>query len=286
VAFKKIEGLLLGRWFRHFISIAALCFAVTAIYKIGDGIGELDIVVNFISSPLKILLVSGAALLASFLRGERLFLLVNVYAPGGKRKFAYFAYFYGLMLAFTPARSAELMRFSFPGAIEKISFEKSLKIFSIEKIIDIFSVLLIAVTIFIGYWSGAILFLIGFVLCNVIGVRLLDKLVLWRIIAGALLLSLIPWILEGLTLFSVLHQFNLYDFSPLDVIGGFSTSSLVGALSFVPGGILVSEATFLRLLHTGSGNLFAIILIFRLIILTTNFFIGIITWLLLLLNNR
>lgn len=286
MVFKKIEGLILKRWCRNLIAFAALSFAISSLYKISDGIRERDILFDFILSPQLMALVFGVALLATLLRGERLFLLMNAGLIGGNRRFAYSAYFYGLMLAFTPARSAELLRFAYPGAPNKVNFEISLKIFVLEKILDIFSVLLLASLIFIGLWLGVAIFFIGLCFSYLFGVRLLGKSAGLRMLIGVLALSTLSWIFEGLVLFFVLGKFSIHDFSALDVVAGFSLSSLVGALSFVPGGILVSEAAFLELLQSGSGGLFAVVLIFRLIILFTNFCIGSFTWLFLLLKNR
>ena len=93
-----------------------------------------------------------------------------------------------------------------------------------------------------------------------------------------MILSLIPWIIEGSLLFAFLRaNIENLEASIAQTISLFSFASLLGAITFVPGGILVSEIVFVEMYdEIQPENIFVLLVVFRMIILMLNLFSGII----------
>lgn len=80
-------------------------------------------------------------------------------------------------------------------------------------------------------------------------VRALGSLAPPRVFGPALLMSVVGWCSEGLSLFALLHVLGVH-LHPLACMFIFSFSMLVGAISVLPGGLGSTEATMIGLLAT------------------------------------
>jgi uncharacterized protein (TIRG00374 family) len=80
-------------------------------------------------------------------------------------------------------------------------------------------------------------------------VRALGSLAPPRVFGPALLMSVVGWCSEGLSLFALLHVLGVH-LHPLACVFIFSFSMLVGAISVLPGGLGSTEATMIGLLAT------------------------------------
>lgn len=283
VVFKKISGLLAAPWVRHAVATVALIFAVISISSLSADILQSDESFFINSSLSSFLLIVGVAAVASLLRSERLHQLFRVNTPYVSRRFSYISFLYGLLLSFTPAKSAELLRFSHGPDINQVSLWLSARIFLLEKLTDIVAIGLIACAVFMDLWVLLILLLGGVLIsrtveANILGVR---DVATGRATIGSVTFSVIAWVIEGIVLYFILEQLIQPNLTLPSVIAGFSIASLVGAISFIPGGILISEIAFLKLIESGSGSLFAVVLLFRATILLTNLMIGLGAWYLL-----
>lgn len=283
VVFKRISNILATPWVRHAVAITALIFALISISSLSADILQSDVSLFINSSLSSFLLIVAVATVASLLRSERLHQLIRVNTPGVSRRFSYISFMYGLLLSFTPAKSAELLRFSHGPEINQVSLWMSARIFFLEKLTDIVAIGLIVCAVLIDFWVLLLLLLGGILIspaveANILGVR---DVTTGRATIGAVAFSAISWVIEGIILYFMLEHLTQPNLTLPSVIAGFSLASLVGAISFIPGGILVSEITFLKLIESSSGSLFAVVLIFRTIILLTNLLIGLGAWYLL-----
>jgi len=284
--FRKASESLAAPWVRHAVAIAALAFAVVTIASLWSDIARPQVLAEIGGAPGSLLSIVAVAALASWLRSERLYLLLRVTDSGARRGVAYLSFAYGLLLSFTPAKSAELLRFSHGPDADRVGLGVSARIFLLEKLADVGAVGLIASAVFVNPWVAIVLLAAGLLLARPAERRILGPGGTGLATAWSLGLSVGGWVIEGALLHILLEQFVQPQLAPLSVIAGFAVSSLAGALSFVPAGILVSEIAFLKLVNSGSGAVFAMVLVFRITILLTNLLIGIGAWYLLLSRQR
>jgi uncharacterized protein (TIRG00374 family) len=102
-------------------------------------------------------------------------------------------------------------------------------------------------------------------------VRGLGRLAPARVLLPALVLSVIGWSSEGLSLYVLLHALAV-PVNPLACVFIFSFSMLVGAISVLPGGLGSTEATMIGLLATQSVPLSTAIIATAVVRVTTLWF--------------
>ncbi len=284
--FRKISNFFSKPWVRHAVAIAALAFASITIARMWKDIFSYEILANVSTSPVSITSIVVVAVLASLLRSERLYVLLKVTDQPVRRGLAYISFAYGLLLSFTPAKSAELLRFSHGSDTERVRLGLSARLFFLEKLVDVVAVCLISCAVFVSLWVALAMLMLGVLLARPIERGFLRSGGNGLATIWSFALATLAWVIEGTVLYVLLIHLTQITLSPSSIVGGFALSSFIGALSFVPGGILVSEIAFLKLLDSGSGIIFTMVLVFRITILLTNLLIGISAWGLLLLRQQ
>ena len=74
----------------------------------------------------------------------------------------------------------------------------------------------------------------------------------WRV-SVAIPLSLMAWLAQGVSLYLIVHALG-YELTPITIIAIYCFSILVGAVSFIPGGLGATEAAIVLLLLTSGVN--------------------------------
>jgi len=269
VVFKKV--IKHKAFITNLVALASLILAFRVLASILEAVpfDSVLLTLNKISSVLfnTVCIIIGA----SFLRAERLHQLLlgeNLYVS---RRFSYCSFFYGMLLAFTPGRSAELLRFVGNEHPKALDYKKTIKIFGIEKLVDILGIVLLGGLLFQRSFE-----LIFFTIALCIGIFYFHPKVKRYFLV--FLLSLFPWLMEGFGVYIWLKiDADGEVISVIQAIAGFAGASLIGALTFVPGGIVVTEVTFIQLVNLEHPEQALVVLIaFRLLVLTMNILSGII----------
>ncbi len=282
--FKKNRSVLAAAWFRGLVAVVALIFAGVVLTSLWSQITSSQVLIRLSDAPATIFVVVVVAAAASLLRAERLYQIVKAMCPTLGRQFAYVSFAYGMLLSFTPARSAELLRFNHRNNASEVDLKLSIRVFIAEKALDVLAVLVIAASAFVGVWVGIILLLLLWALIGRLRPRLRVVSAVGSVWIKSILISSAAWFAEGAGLYFMLIRFGNELFSVQEVTAAFAISSVLGSLSFVPAGILISEVSFLSLIGSDSGEVFIIVLLSRLAILATNLVLGISAWLMPALN--
>ena len=254
------------------IALFSVLLALRLFSEIYESLRFGDLIADLSKHPELLLVAFLVVSLASLARAERLHWLVQSEQIGAMRKYCYVSFFYGMLLSFTPARSAELLRFISPHQPPGFTAKKVVRIFLVEKLVDIVGILILALYLFRADLLGQTWLLLQAVVLALLFFR-------YRQYVLPYCLSLIAWSLEGAGLylwFTTLTSFNTL--SVTETVAAFASSSLIGALSFVPAGLLVSEMAFISLLEFDNAEIvFAILVLFRLAVLVMNFAFGLIS---------
>ena len=252
------------------IAVLAFILALNLLLKINETspIAASFVIVKTSSSFIVILILG--VLFASFLRAERLHQTIRLFNINCSRYYSYTSFFYGMLLAFTPGRSAELLRFVSDKKPVIVNFKSTGKIFIVEKLADVAVIGFISLPLLPIKLSYILV--IGGVCFTVLVLSSLRKYIF------VMILSLIPWVIEGSLLFAFLSaNIKNLEASLAHTISLFSFASLLGAITFVPGGILVSEIVFVEMYdELQPENIFVLLVVFRMFILVLNLFSGII----------
>jgi uncharacterized protein (TIRG00374 family) len=189
-------------------------------------------------------------------------------------------YFSGFALAMTPGKVGELLRCAYLKPY-KISYKRSSAMFVVERLLDVISMLCLSV-LAVGYFTDKLNFLyliLGLVLVAlvfllnprlILGQRrrvagrdsrlmrayrhILDMLIhTGRILkplplAGGLVIGILAWFLDGSGFYWITSHF-VSDIGITSIIGIYALSILLGAFSFMPGGVGATEALMYGFLH-------------------------------------
>lgn len=194
-------------------------------------------------------------------------------------------YVTGFAFTMTPGKAGEMIRSVFLKR-HGVTYPQSLSMFFVERLSDLLASLMLSTLILWHFKSYQqwLLIPIGFVITVLIvirhptwlirlqqllitkvstrvanGSRNIIELILhshtlleYRFFYGSLLLSLLAWTAEGIGFYYILHTIGI-DCSLSLAVGIYTMSLIIGALSFLPGGLGGTEAAMLILLtHLGA----------------------------------
>ena len=196
----------------------------------------------------------------------------NIHVPIKNNFIIYLA---SLSLSITPGQIGELIKSEFLKKQFKIPRSKTLPIIFIEKFYDLMGVLIASI---IGVWyfeGGSYLISIGIVLLVLIFVLILSRSIFekvlllickikffskyqknflesYSVLRNSLktkiglksgILSFIFWVIQGIAVYFILLALGINELNFLIATSANAISVLIGALSFVPGGLGVTEAS-------------------------------------------
>jgi uncharacterized protein (TIRG00374 family) len=196
----------------------------------------------------------------------------NIHVPIKNNFMIYLA---SLSLSITPGQIGELIKSEFLKKQFKIPRSKTLPIIFIEKFYDLMGVLIASI---IGVWyfeGGSYLISIGIVLLVLIFVLILSRSIFEKVLLlickikffskyqknflesynvlrnslktkiglKSVILSFIFWVIQGIAVYFILLALGINELNFLIATSANAISVLIGALSFVPGGLGVTEAS-------------------------------------------
>lgn len=220
------------------------------------------------------------SLLAYILRFSRWQYFLHVFNKPVRLTNSILIYFSGFALAMTPGKVGELLRCAYLKPY-KISYKRSSAMFVVERLLDVISMLCLSV-LAAGYFTDKLnfLYLILAIALTVLvflvnprlilkqrkiisktGSRLvrayrhiLDMLIhTGRILkplplVGGLGLGIVAWFLDGAGFYYIMSHF-VTDAQITTIVGIYALSILLGAFSFMPGGVGATEALMYGFLH-------------------------------------
>ena len=196
----------------------------------------------------------------------------NIHVPIKNNFIIYLA---SLSLSITPGQIGEAIKSEFLKKQFKIPRSKTLPIIFIEKFYDLMGVLIASI---IGVWyfeGGSYLISIGIVLLVLIFVLILSRSIFEKVLLlickikffskyqknflesynvlrnslktkiglKSVILSFIFWVIQGIAVYFILLALGINELNFLIATSANAISVLIGALSFVPGGLGVTEAS-------------------------------------------
>ena len=196
----------------------------------------------------------------------------NIHVPIKNNFIIYLA---SLSLSITPGQIGELIKSEFLKKQFKIPRSKTLPIIFIEKFYDLMGVLIASI---IGVWyfeGGSYLISIGIVLLVLIFILILSRSIFEKVLLlickikffskyqknflesynvlrnslktkiglKSVILSFIFWVIQGIAVYFILLALGINELNFLIATSANAISVLIGALSFVPGGLGVTEAS-------------------------------------------
>ena len=196
----------------------------------------------------------------------------NIHVPIKNNFIIYLA---SLSLSITPGQIGELIKSEFLKKQFKIPRSKTLPIIFIEKFYDLMGVLIASI---IGIWyfeGGSYLISIGVILLVLIFVLILSRSIFEKLLLlickikffskyqknflesynvlrnslktkiglKSIILSFIFWVIQGVAVYFILLALGINELNFLIATSANAISVLIGALSFVPGGLGVTEAS-------------------------------------------
>ena len=196
----------------------------------------------------------------------------NIHVPIKNNFIIYLA---SLSLSITPGQIGELIKSEFLKKQFKIPRSKTLPIIFIEKFYDLMGVLIASI---IGIWyfeGGSYLISIGIILLVLIFVLILSRSIFEKVLLlickikffskyqknflesynvlrnslktkiglKSVILSFIFWVIQGIAVYFILLALGINELNFLIATSANAISVLIGALSFVPGGLGVTEAS-------------------------------------------
>lgn len=248
---------------------------------------------NFI--PLIFLLVT-TGMLVLFLRWHLLLRNAKIFIPA---KDSFLIYTAGFSLSIIPGKVGELLKSQLLKSKFNIPRTKTVPVVLLEQLYNVIGIIIIS---FFGIWYFQLgVYVFSFFLIALIVVltlissrRLFDKAIQFlgkrkftskfatplsssydsikdgtrgRILLFSSGLSVIFWFIESVTVFLILMAFGINDIEFLNVIPTYTTSILLGILSFLPLGVGVVEGSlvgFFSLLGIETSLAFTVVIIIRL----------------------
>lgn len=257
------------------IIIAMLVFAGLSIYSDISQLRRVFIAFNFRYVPI-ILILAPLNYLLRFVKWSYYLKLIGVDI---NLKDNFLIFISGLSMTITPGKIGEFFKSYLLKEMAKVPISSSAPLVMVERITDGFSMLILASLGILSYRHGVEVFI--FVLVCMIAfiviiqfssivnffLRLLHKIpVLKRFKSGfenfykhahmllkfkplsfAISIGVVSWFFEGLVIYFTIRAMGL-DFPLLASIFVVSFSSIVGAISMMPGGLLAAEGSILGLL--------------------------------------
>lgn len=228
---------------------------------------------NWIFIPLMLVLVT-ISYLVRFCKWN--FFLKHI-GVNLKLKDNLFVFFSGLTMIITPAKAGEIWKGWLIKEINGESLNKTIPVVIVDRMTDVIGLVVLSLTGILYYKNSAYLIVILFILfvafiviirserasSRLIGLlegqakkyggdikymhQTFQKLMETKYLVGMSLISTIAWFLECLTLYVVIIGFH-QSLNMLFSTFVFSFASLAGAVSMIPGGLGVAEATISGLL--------------------------------------
>ena len=263
--------------FSKFIIVLLL---VILIYTIIILLSDVTIILdNFRNIKLEYVVTGILAVFAGlFIRVIRWTLMLKTLNINIDLKSSILIYFSGSAFGLSPGRLGEVMKSHYLKRLVNAPITKTAPTIIIERFLDVFAILIIAVTSFLLIGTKHEIIWLGYVLIGVFlffiyqkkylvyllealkNVSLLGKiskklipsidiiyiLLQPKIFAKTLSLSIISWSFESLVVYFTLRSFGI-ELSIIKSAFIFVISSLVGSLSFLPGGIGATEGGLLAL---------------------------------------
>lgn len=217
-------------------------------------------------------------------------------------------YFAGTAFGLTPGRFGEVIKSHYLKRLMNIPLTTSAPTILVERLMDVFAILIITISAFflIGIQNGSI-----FIGCVVLAFSLLliyQKILLIKLVqrmasipllkkisqnlipaidilfistrpkamAQTLSLSIISWLLESMVVYFILKAFGIQISVPTSAYI-FVISSLIGSISFLPGGVGATEGGLLGLFylqHISYNDAIGPVLIIRIIVLWMTIIFG------------
>jgi len=260
--------------FDKFLIIIIITIIIYAVFLfISDFNLVYEKIINFkiIFIPVILSLVS-LNWLVRFYRWHILLKNSNIHVPIKNNFIIYLA---SLSLSITPGQIGELIKSEFLKKQFKIPRSKTLPIIFIEKFYDLMGVLIASI---IGVWyfeGGLYLISIGIILLVLIFVLIFSRNIFEKVLLlickikffskyqknflesynvlrnslkskiglKSVILSFTFWVIQGIAVYCILLALGMNELNFLIAISSNAISVLIGALSFVPGGLGVTEAS-------------------------------------------
>jgi len=255
------------------ILFAVVVYLLMIIYaNIGDLLSALE-KFNWIFLPVMLILVT-IGYFVRFIKWNFFLKNVDVRLPLKENLFVFFS---GLSMIITPAKAGEIWKGWLIKELNGESLSKTVPVVIVDRVTDVIGLILLSLLGILYYKSGVSVLLILVILFAVFIVaikseRISRRLISimegragkysgdikdmhqtfqesmnWKYLIGMSMLSVIAWFMECLAIFLVIYGFGESIGLVLSTFV-FSFASLAGAVSFIPGGLGVAEATFSGLL--------------------------------------
>jgi uncharacterized protein (TIRG00374 family) len=239
---------------------------------------DIDTVINTLSfvEPLIIIIVALIVFSAYLLRFVKWHYFLKVCDEDISIKISAYVFFSGLIMVITPAKGGEIWKSWLLESRTGTSKSKTVVIVFAERLTDIVALLFLSISIIytvIDIWFIITVITIGVFLLyarnilinyvsglisdraskNIQGSKqdvldTTDELISPKVLSISMFLSILAWFLEGIGLWIILTTAG-GDIGVLNSVSIFSTSSIVGALSFLPGGLGITEGSMVSLLN-------------------------------------
>lgn len=228
---------------------------------------------NWIYLPVILLLVT-LGYFIRFIKWNFFLRNVDVHLPLKENLFVFFS---GLSMIITPAKAGEIWKGWLIKEINGESLSKTIPVVIVDRITDVIGLIILSLLGIFYYKSGVNILLIVIVLFSIfilviksekIGQKLMSilekrtgkyssnikethlnfqKSLNWKYLLGNSIISVVAWFTECLAIFLVIYGFGENIGIVLSTFV-FSFASLAGAVSLIPGGLGVAEATLSGLL--------------------------------------
>ena len=245
-----------------------------------------------------------------FLRAIRWFLMLKSLDVEINLKSCILIYFSGTAFGLTPGRLGEVIKSHYLKRLVNTPLTTSAPTIIVERILDVFAILFIAISIFflIGIQNNIVFIGIGILALSffliyqrklflkllnrtestpIIGklsknlitaIDIIFTLTKPKSISLTLPLSILSWLLESFVVYFVLKSFDI-QISVVSSIFIFVVSSLLGAISFLPGGVGATEGGLFGLLYLENisyNDAVGPVLVIRIIVLWMTIIFGLI----------
>ncbi|MGP8190292.1 MAG: lysylphosphatidylglycerol synthase transmembrane domain-containing protein [Methanobacterium sp.] len=228
---------------------------------------------NWIYLPLMIILVT-LAYFVRFIKWNFFLRNVDVYLPLKQNLFVFFS---GLSMTITPAKAGEIWKGWLIREINGENLSNTVPVVIVDRVTDVIGLIILSLTGILYYKSGIYVLLILVILFAAFIIAIKSETISNRLISiletragrysgdikdmhetfkrslaskylvGMSLLAVLAWFLECLSIFFVIQGFGQSISLVLSVFL-YSFASIVGAVSLIPGGLGVAEATLSGLL--------------------------------------
>ncbi len=255
------------------ILFAVIVYLLMGIYaNFGDLLASLE-KFNWIFLPVMLILVT-AGYFVRFIKWNFFLKNVDVHLPLKENLFVFFS---GLSMIITPGKAGEIWKGWLIKEINGESLSKTIPVVIVDRITDVIGLIILSLLGIFYYKSGVNVLLLLVILFGAfivaiksekISHRLISilerragkysgdikdmhqtfqKSLNWKYLVGMSIISVIAWFLECIAIFFVIYGFG----ESIGIILStfvFSFASLAGAISLIPGGLGVAEATLSGLL--------------------------------------